>query len=439
MTQLHKKFTDTQVKELIQRYLRKEIERTYIQEIMGIKKRRFFILVGQYKKDPANFSIQYMRRIKTRTIDSVIESNIMKELEIDKNIIQNTEIPLRWYNYSFVKDRLERKYNQRVSLPTIIDRAKKNGYYLKKPKRTIHDREVLTNYVGELIQHDSSYHLWSPCAHEKWYLITSLDDYSRFILYATLVKKETSWAHIMVLQTVILQHGLPYSYYVDSHSIFRFVQGRDSLWRKHHALTDERDPQWKQVLDDCKVKVIYAMSPQAKGKIERPYGWLQDRLIRTCVRENITEISDAQKVLHEELDRYNYHQVHSTTQEIPYVRFKRTLEEKKSLFREFMVKPPYLSAKDIFCLRIDRTIDSYRRISLNNLQLRVNNSTPRERVNLRIYPLDDGLSEVRFWCNDSLIDVQKAPPFTPKWEQLSLEFHYVGQQNIIYYTIQETG
>jgi hypothetical protein len=62
---------------------------------MGIKKRRFFILVGQCKKDPANFSIQYMRRIKTRAIDPVIESNIMKELEIDKNIIQNTEIPLR--------------------------------------------------------------------------------------------------------------------------------------------------------------------------------------------------------------------------------------------------------------------------------------------------------------------------------------------------------
>jgi hypothetical protein len=96
-------------------------------------------------------------------------------------------------------------------IPTIIDRAKKNGHYLKKPKRTIHDREVLTNYVGELIQHDSSYHLWSPCAHEKWYLITSLDDYSRLILYATLVKKETSWSHIVALQSVFLSYGLPYS------------------------------------------------------------------------------------------------------------------------------------------------------------------------------------------------------------------------------------
>ena len=94
----------------------------------------------------------------------------------------------------------------------------------------------------------------------------------------------TSWAHIVALQTVFLQYGCPFSYYVDSHSIFRFVQGRDSLWREHHLLTDQVDPQWKQVLDDCGVKVTYALSPQAKGKIERPYRWIQDRLVRTCVR-----------------------------------------------------------------------------------------------------------------------------------------------------------
>ncbi len=80
--------------------------------------------------------------------------------------------------------------------------------------------------MGELIQHDSSYHLWAPAAKEKWYLVIPLDDYSRFLLYATLVKKETSWTHILALQTVILNYGLPLSYYVDSHSIFRFVQGR---------------------------------------------------------------------------------------------------------------------------------------------------------------------------------------------------------------------
>jgi hypothetical protein len=196
-------------------------------------------------------------------------------------MIENPAIPVRYYNYSYVRDLLETKYYQKVSLPTVIDRAKKHGFYVKRrPKNDPHDREVLTNYVGEIIQHDSSYHLWSPSAKEKWYLITSLDDFSRFILYATLLRKETSWAHICALQTVVLKYGAPFLYYVDSHSIFRFVQGRDSLWRKHYTLTDEADPQWKQVMDDCNIKVTYALSPQAKGKIERPYGWLQDRLVR---------------------------------------------------------------------------------------------------------------------------------------------------------------
>ena len=409
MTQLHKKFTDTQVKELLQRYLRKEIERKHIQQILFISKRRFFSLIKQYRENPKGFSIQYHRKTKTRAISQSIEENIIKELSIEKELIEDRDVPLKSYNYSYIKDLLEKKYNQNVSLPTIIDRARKNDFYIKKkPKRTVHDREALTNYVSEIIQHDSSYHLWSPPAKEKWYLITSLDDFSRFILYAiSPIKSGTSWAHILGLETVILKYGLPFSYYVDCHYIFRFVQGRDSFWRRHHKLTDEASPQWKQVLDDCNVKIIYALSPQAKGKIERPYGWLQDRVIRTCVRENVTDIRQAQKVLSKELYRYNYRQVHSTTGEVPYFRFQRALEEKKSLFREFKIKPPYGSVKDIFCLRVNRTIDAYRRITINNLELKVNGAIPRETVNLRIYPMSNGISEVRFWCNDKLIDVQR--------------------------------
>ena len=286
MGQLHKRFTDSQVKELIEGYLRKEIERGYIQEVLGIGKTRFFALIKAYRHNPHEFSIQYTRHTKTRTIPQEVEENILKELHIERNLTEDKDVPLRQYNYSYIRDLLETNYHQKVSLPTVIDRAKKHGFYLKKrPKKTPHDREVVTNYVGEIIQHDSSYHLWSPPAKEKWYLITSLDDFSRFILYATFLKRETSWAHILALQTVVLRHGAPFLYYVDSHSIFRFVQGRDSLWRKHYTLTDEADPQWKQVMGDCNIKVTYALSPQARGKVERPYGWLQDRIIRRCVRE----------------------------------------------------------------------------------------------------------------------------------------------------------
>ncbi len=409
MVQIHKEFTDSQVKELIERYLKREIKIHYVLEILGIKRSRFFVLLKQYKECPNKFSIQYLRNTKTRTIPQAVEDNIIKELRIEKDMIENIEIPLRYYNYSYIRNLLEERYNQKVSLSTIIDRAKKNDFYLKRnPRKASHDREVLTNYIGEIIQHDSSYHLWSPPAKEKWYLITSLDDFSRFILYATFLKRETSWAHILALQTVVLKYGAPFLYYVDSHSIFRFVQGRDSVWRKHYTLTDEADPQWKQVMGDCNIKVTYALSPQAKGKIERPYRWLQDRVIRTCVRDNVTDIKQAQGVLNYEVHRYNYKQLHSTTQEVPYFRFQRALKEKRSLFREFRVRPPFQSVKDIFCLRVNRTIDPYRKISINNLQLKVNNATPRKIVTLRIYPLSNDISEVRFWCDDNLIDIQRV-------------------------------
>lgn len=406
MKQVHNRFTDKQVRELLGRYVAEEIERKYVQEILGIKNRRFFRLLAAFKQNPASFSIAYTRNGTPRTVSPDVEHNIIKELEIDKGLIEDPDVPLKRYNYSYVRDRLQSKYQQKVSLPTIINRAQKYGFWVKKRKGRTHDREVMTRYVGELIQHDASHHLWSPPAQKKWYLITSLDDYSRFILYAGFIERETSWAHITSLESVILRHGIPFSYYVDSHSIFRFIRGRDAFWQKHLCLTDEATPQWKQVLDDCNVKVTYALSPQAKGKIERPYGWLQDRLIRTCVRENITEIHAAQEILRHEVDRYNYHQIHSTTLEIPYVRFQNALSEKKSLFREFSVKPPFESPKDIFCMRIDRIVDAYRRISLHNLQITVHNSHPRDMVTIRIYPLDHDLFELRFWCRDTLMDVQ---------------------------------
>ena len=79
--------------------------------------------------------------------------------------------------------------------------------------------------------------------------------------------------------------------------------------------------QRKQVMRDLNIEVVYALSPQAKGKIERPYRWLQDHLVRTCVREGVTNIEEAREVLKQEVNDYNWKRVHSTTHEIPMRRF----------------------------------------------------------------------------------------------------------------------
>ena len=305
--QLHKRFSTQEVKMLLDKYLNEKIKLVYILEILNIRRSRFFEILRQHRKDPDNFSIEYRRKSATRRISKEVEKSIISELEKEKKLIEDKNIPITCYNYSYIKDQLYQNHRQKVALCTIISRARKQGFYKsRKKKNRPHDRELLTNYVGELIQHDSSHHKFSPYADKKWYLITSLDDYSRLVLFAKLIEKETSWQHILALKEVFLTWGTPLSYYVDSHSIFRFVQGRDSLWRKHYLVTDEADTQWKMVIDECRVKPIYALSPQARGKIERPYRWLQDRIVRTCAREGIEAIQEGREVLENEIERYNY-------------------------------------------------------------------------------------------------------------------------------------
>lgn len=195
---------------------------------------------------------------------------------------------------------------------------------------------------------------------------------------------------------------------MDSHSIFRFVERRDSVWRKHYLKTDEADTQWKRIMNECKVKPIYALSPQAKGKIERPYRWLQDRIVRTCARENIREIGGVKKILSYEVKRYNEQQVHSTTKEIPIVRFESAIKEGKTLFRPFKIPYPYESTKDIFCIKEERTTNAYRRVSFEGIEFKVSKVNPYEKVELRMVPDEKtGLTEIRFWHKGKLVGTQK--------------------------------
>ncbi|OQB98811.1 MAG: hypothetical protein BWX81_00203 [Spirochaetes bacterium ADurb.Bin110] len=58
----------------------------------------------------------------------------------------------------------------------------------------------------------------------------------------------------------------------------------------------------KQVTRDLKIRVTYALSAQAKEKIERPYQWLQNHLVRRCAQDSITDIEDVREILSEEVD-----------------------------------------------------------------------------------------------------------------------------------------
>lgn len=167
---------------------------------------------------------------------------------------------------------------------------------------------------------------------------------------------------------------------------------------------DDAIVQWKEVLDDLDVEVIYALSPAAKGKVERPYRWIQDHLVRVCARENITRIDEARTVLYDELSQYNHRRVHSTTNEIPDVRFERMVTEKKTMFRDFVIRPPFLTLDDIFCLRWKRTVNSYRKISIYKMEFPVPDVPLRSEVEIRVsFDMKKRLAKLRLWYKNKLV------------------------------------
>lgn len=411
-SQLHKRVTDEQVKSILSDYQSRHIKAKEAVRLLGIGRTRFYQLVAKHEDNQADFSLTYKRDRANNKLDEKIEKNILAELKIEKEqIIDNPDVPTQRYNYSYIKNQIKEKYDADVSVNTVINRAKNNGYWTGKPKKKVHDRQVITNYVGELIQHDCSVHLFAPDSKTKWHLITSLDDHSRKILFADFFLRETAWFHILAIESVVLKHGAPLKYYADQHSIFRFVKNRDAQtpWRNFTKFTDDTDTQWKKVLLDLGIEPIYALSPQAKGKIERPYGWLQDHIVRTCVRKGVKTIEEGRKILQAEVAAYNSCRVHSTTGEIPNIRFNRAIREKKNLFHPFEVKYPFQSAKDIFCLRTERFADAYRNVSLKNFEMKVPNAIPRQKVELRMYPdFSTGIIEVRFWSEGKFLGTQNA-------------------------------
>ena len=266
MTHIHKRFTLEQVKVLLSSYENGNLSRLNLQEVLGIGKTRFFEILKQYRSNPDSFSIEYKRNNKSR-LSMEAEEKIRLFLEEEKALIDNPDLPIHTYNYSAINDRLKEN-GIVVSTTTVINCAKSYGCYIRqKKKTTVHDREVLTSAVGDLIQHDVSIHKWSPFANEKWTLITSLDDHSRMKLFADFFERETSWAHIQAVQNLMQRYGVPHRYYVDNLRVFRFVQHRDSTWQKITLGTDDVLTQWGRVMERMNTKIVYAISPQAKGKM----------------------------------------------------------------------------------------------------------------------------------------------------------------------------
>jgi hypothetical protein len=202
-----------------------------------------------------------------------------------------------------------------------------------------------------MLQLDASPHDWLQGRGPWMTLVGAIDDATNY-RWAHFVPAETTWSYLDLMRDIIATEGLPLSLYADKHSIFRVARPPTLLEQLHG---EEPLSQFGRAMDELGITIISAHSPQAKGRIERQWNFLQDRLVVELRLANVTTMDEANAVLRRILADYN-------------VQFSVLPRQAISVFRK---APRIAELAQILCLKEQRVVNKDHTISFQGLVLQI--------------------------------------------------------------------
>lgn len=166
----------------------------------------------------------------------------------------------------------------------------------RRARRVFQLRERRPRF-GELIQIDGSPHDWFEGRGPRCTLIVFIDDATGRLTALRFVPAETTRAYLETLRTHVLAHGVPLAFYSDRHGIFR-VNAKD-------AESGDGKTEFGRVSERLGIEPIHALTPQAKGRVERANQTLQDRLVKEMRLRNICSMEAANGFLPAFIETHN--------------------------------------------------------------------------------------------------------------------------------------
>ncbi|HTA52267.1 MAG TPA: ISNCY family transposase [Candidatus Acidoferrum sp.] len=164
-------------------------------------------------------------------------------------------------------------------------------------------RRVRSPRLGELVQLDGSPHDWLEGRGPRLTALGMQDDATGKILAAQFFSSETAFGYLCLLRQMLRRHGVPLAFYGDRSGVF--VRNDDN-WTVEEQLAGKRQPtQFGRALEQLGITFIAAHSPQAKGRVERLWGVLQDRLSSELRLAKADDIDSANAVLRKFITDYN--------------------------------------------------------------------------------------------------------------------------------------
>jgi len=266
----------------------------------------------------------------------------------------------------FHEQLVEQEKIQGVSYSTIKRLAREIGISKAKKRRPkIRKNRARFTQEGFMLQMDGSKHVWwngKECC-----LIAGIDDATSEVPYGEFFETETLEGYMRVLRRIIELKGIPRVVYVDRAS-----------WLG--GLSKEEKSQFQRICEELGIRVIFAGSPEAKGRIERTWGTLQDRLVSEFRLHKVQSIEAANEYLNSQFLPKTWLK-----------KFTKTAQNPTLLYRP---RPKKQDLDQIFCLKLERKIRKDHTLLFGNevyaITAPLRYPIARKHAEVRIY-LDGGL------------------------------------------------
>jgi transposase len=288
----------------------------------------------------------------------------------------------RDYNDSHFTEELVDEYGLAISRSSVRRIRRAMGQKSPRKHRSPRHRRRRERKpkAGMLLQADGSRHDWLEGRGPWLTLVGYIDDATGEVLGAVFREQEDAAGYFLGLREICLHRGIPAGVYADRHTIF---QSPSKATLEQELAGELPKSQYGRLLEELGVELIAAQSPQAKGRVERLWGTLQDRLVKALRKAGANDLESANRVLKTFLPKFNQRfQVEPADSQTAYVPW-----------------PKSLRTKDFFCFKFGRTVSNDNTLPFNGHRLQIppgphNTTFAHKRVEVRQHL--DGRLEVRF-------------------------------------------
>jgi len=182
------------------------------------------------------------------------------------------------WNMTHFSERLQEAHGIVVSRERVRQALREEASRPRRNRRRKHRRwRARRGREGELVQMDASIHAWLGDGGEEAVLISAIDDATGKLLWAEFFASDGTLENLAVIRGIVSKHGIPAEIYLDRSGKY-FAQEELALAARERG--EEPVTQFGRAMKELGIAMIKARSPQAKGRVERLFGTLQDRLVK---------------------------------------------------------------------------------------------------------------------------------------------------------------